>query len=106
MAQEYIDLIQNKIQQHGPYLLGGWSMGGMIAVRMAAVLEAQGETVLHVILIDAANPEEIPEFEDNEHNILSSFTFGFLARGSGITESPRDGEKAISYSEFPAGGGR
>lgn len=97
LAQEYIDLIQNEVQPHGPYLLGGWSMGGMIAVRMAALLEAQGETVLHVILIDAANPEEIPEFEDNEHNILTSLTFEFLARGLGVAVRP-EMKRAISES--------
>ncbi|OBT64536.1 hypothetical protein VE03_05292 [Pseudogymnoascus sp. 23342-1-I1] len=81
LAQEYVNLIQREVQPHGPYLLGGWSMGGMIAIRMAALLESKGERVLHVILIDSANPQKIPGFVRNEHNILTSLTFKFLSRG-------------------------
>lgn len=80
LAQEYINLIQREVQPHGPYLLGGWSMGGMIAIRMAALLESKGERVLQVILIDSANPQKIPGFVRNEHNILTSLTFKSLSR--------------------------
>ncbi|MGZ3460361.1 MAG: thioesterase domain-containing protein, partial [Archangium sp.] len=37
----------------GPYLLGGWSMGGSIAVEMARQLQAQGERVELLALIDS-----------------------------------------------------
>jgi thioesterase domain-containing protein len=41
-----------KEQAQGPYLLGGYSMGGALALEMAAQLEAVGEPVEAVVLID------------------------------------------------------
>ncbi|MCJ1377500.1 hypothetical protein MMC17_000595 [Xylographa soralifera] len=81
LAREYIALIKREIQFEGPYLLGGWSMGGMVAMKVAAILEAQGEEVLHVLLIDSANPETIPPFVNAvENDILTSLTYNNIAR--------------------------
>ncbi|KAG9238214.1 Alpha/Beta hydrolase protein [Amylocarpus encephaloides] len=82
LAAEYVNLIRREVQPKGPYLLGGWSMGGMIAMRMAALLESQGEKVLQVVLVDSSNPETIPPFATkNEHEILTSLTFSHVSRG-------------------------
>ena len=40
------------MQATGPYLLGGFSGGGVVAYEMARQLLAAGETVLQVILLD------------------------------------------------------
>jgi pimeloyl-ACP methyl ester carboxylesterase len=89
LANEYVNLIRREVQPHGPYLLGGWSMGGMLAERCAAILETQGEKVLHVILIDSSNPATIPPFANaNEHNILTSLTFSHLSKGLGMSSAP------------------
>lgn len=89
LAAEYVSLIRREVQPHGPYLLGGWSMGGMISMRMAALLESQGEKVLHVVLIDSANPDNIPPFADtNEHTILTSLTFSHVSQGLGMPSTP------------------
>jgi amino acid adenylation domain-containing protein len=53
MATRYIHELC-KVQPHGPYLLGGWSMGGIIAFEMALQLESRGEKVLLVAMLDAA----------------------------------------------------
>ena len=52
MAALYIEAIRS-VQPRGPYLLGGWSMGGSIAVEMARQLQAQGEQVELLALIDS-----------------------------------------------------
>jgi amino acid adenylation domain-containing protein len=39
---------------HGPYLLAGWSMGGIVAFEMARQLEARGHDVELLALIDVA----------------------------------------------------
>jgi amino acid adenylation domain-containing protein len=52
MAADYMAAIR-KIQPHGPYRLSGWSMGGVIAFEMARQIEAMGETVSLLALIDA-----------------------------------------------------
>ncbi len=41
------------LQPAGPYRLGGWSMGGLLAYELAKLLEQQGETVELLVLLDA-----------------------------------------------------
>jgi thioesterase domain-containing protein len=41
-----------EVQPHGPYHLGGLSFGGMVAFEMTRQLEAQGETVAVLALLD------------------------------------------------------
>jgi thioesterase domain-containing protein len=55
MARVYIKEIQT-IQASGPYYLGGWSMGGVIAFEMAQQLSSQGQTVALLSLIDSYSP--------------------------------------------------
>jgi amino acid adenylation domain-containing protein len=55
MATHYLHCVR-AVQPAGPYSLGGWSMGGMVAFEMARQLESQGEAVDQVVLIDAAAP--------------------------------------------------
>ena len=52
MAAYYIEAVRS-IQSDGPYLLGGWSMGGVVAYEMAQQLEAQGQQVALLALMDA-----------------------------------------------------
>jgi thioesterase domain-containing protein len=52
MAAHYLEVIR-EIQPHGPYLLSGYSMGGYAAIEMARRLEAAGERVPFVGLIDS-----------------------------------------------------
>jgi amino acid adenylation domain-containing protein len=51
LAEKYIGLLQ-RATPWGPYVLGGWSYGGLIAFEMAIMLERQGETVDHLYLLD------------------------------------------------------
>jgi thioesterase domain-containing protein len=55
MASRYIDEIQ-RVRPHGPYLLSGWSFGGLVAFEMAQQLRAAGEDVPLLILFDASLP--------------------------------------------------
>jgi thioesterase domain-containing protein/acyl carrier protein len=40
------------VQPRGPYLLGGWSMGGTVAFEVARQLQALGEATSRLVLID------------------------------------------------------
>ena len=51
MAQDYIAAIR-KVRPRGPYLLGGYSLGGLVALEMTRLLLAAGEAVRPVLLID------------------------------------------------------
>jgi amino acid adenylation domain-containing protein len=54
MAAAYIAALRT-VQPDGPYLLGGWSMGGVIAYEMTQQLQAQGESVDLLVLIDSTS---------------------------------------------------
>jgi aspartate racemase len=58
MATNYIREIRT-IQPQGPYFLGGYSMGGAVALEMAQQLHAQGQKVAMLALFDAHGPEWI-----------------------------------------------
>lgn len=46
----------HRVQPKGPYQLGGWSLGGVLAYEMARQLLAAGEKVTSLVLIDAYAP--------------------------------------------------
>src|SRR5205823_2243155 len=51
----YVAALQ-AVQPVGPYLLGGWSFGGVVAFEMAQQLHAQGQTVALLALLDSWAP--------------------------------------------------
>ncbi|MGB7318944.1 MAG: SDR family NAD(P)-dependent oxidoreductase [Planktotalea sp.] len=55
-ARDYIVELQ-EVQPHGPYMLGGFSGGGITAYEMARQLEAAGEQVDLVVLLDTPLPK-------------------------------------------------
>ncbi|RJS25315.1 hypothetical protein DRW03_09470 [Corallococcus sp. H22C18031201] len=55
LATAYVQAIQ-EVQPHGPYTLGGWSLGGVIAYEMARQLREHGEQIARIVLIDAYAP--------------------------------------------------
>jgi thioesterase domain-containing protein len=55
MAARYVDAIRT-VQAEGPYLLGGWSMGGLIAYEMAHALRTQGQETALLALVDSFPP--------------------------------------------------
>ncbi len=55
MATRYVAEIR-KIQPSGPYLLGGFCMGGALALEMAQLLQAAGEKVALVAFLDTHAP--------------------------------------------------
>ncbi|WP_437604207.1 MupA/Atu3671 family FMN-dependent luciferase-like monooxygenase [Sorangium sp. So ce590] len=55
LASRYIDEIR-RVQRSGPYILGGYSFGGMVAFEMAHQLLERGETVSHLVLLDSYAP--------------------------------------------------
>ena len=51
IATFYIEAMKT-VQPQGPYVLAGWSLGGIIAFEMVKQLEANGEAVEHLIVLD------------------------------------------------------
>lgn len=50
-ARRYARTIR-EVQPHGPYLLGGHSLGGVHALKVAQLLEAEGEEVALLVIFD------------------------------------------------------
>ena len=86
MAAHYIEALRT-VQPAGPYLLGGWSMGGVVALEMAQQFHAQGERVALLVLLDTRIPaadEDLAD-EDFEARLLIDFVRYF-----GLSLDPRD----------------
>ncbi|HYO13168.1 MAG TPA: alpha/beta fold hydrolase, partial [Thermoanaerobaculia bacterium] len=52
MAEDYLRLLR-EVRPEGPWALGGWSFGGLVAFEMARRLESQGEEVSLLALLDS-----------------------------------------------------
>lgn len=59
MARDYLKEIRT-VQPHGPYLLGGFSGGGIAAYEIARQLLAEGEQVSHLVMLDTPLPRHKP----------------------------------------------
>jgi thioesterase domain-containing protein/acyl carrier protein len=57
-AAIYLAAVRTK-QAHGPYLLGGWSGGGVFAFEVARQLLQIGEKVIGLIIIDIPAPQHV-----------------------------------------------
>ncbi|WP_051947808.1 type I polyketide synthase [Streptomyces scabiei] len=55
LATHHIEAIRH-VRPHGPYVLGGWSIGAMVAHEMARRLQAAGEQVELLLLVDGLLP--------------------------------------------------
>ncbi len=55
LATHHVTAIR-RVQEHGPYLLGGYCFGALVAFEMAQQLHALGETVPLLILLDPDLP--------------------------------------------------
>jgi thioesterase domain-containing protein len=90
LAHYYVNLIRT-IQPVGPYLLGGWSFGGIVAFEMAQQFQAEGQSVALLALLDShmAKDDQGPEID--EATLLAA-----LAQELGLTlgTSPDNADRA------------
>lgn len=52
MVADHLRIVR-EVQPTGPYYLGGWSMGGIVAFEMAHLLESNDEEVAFLAIVDA-----------------------------------------------------
>jgi amino acid adenylation domain-containing protein len=91
MADRYVGALQ-RVQPKGPYFLGGWSLGGVVAFEVARQLQDSGERVALLALIDTRAPvptentsSGADDFRENE-----TITLGTLAARAGLDLSIPD----------------
>jgi amino acid adenylation domain-containing protein len=75
MAAEYVAAIRS-VQPQGPYHLGGWSMGGVIAYEVAQQLRQQGQTIGLLALLDTTIPYNAANAPYAEDEVLSAREYG------------------------------
>ncbi|HEU5380640.1 MAG TPA: alpha/beta fold hydrolase, partial [Ktedonobacteraceae bacterium] len=71
LARFYIEKLRD-IQQHGPYLLGGWSFGGLVAFEMAQQLTRNGERVV-LAMFDTSFPSQKRDKSEDELSLVFRF---------------------------------
>ena len=91
MAANYIQSLQ-EIQPKGPYYLGGWSMGGVVAWEMAQQLQKAEQEVALVALIDSYAPSTMSELSSTDEASLANSLAADLAGLFG-TELPITSEE-------------
>ncbi|MGB8859353.1 MAG: SDR family oxidoreductase, partial [Ilumatobacteraceae bacterium] len=84
MAEAYVEEIR-QVQPHGPYMLGGFSGGGITALEMAQRLQEAGEVVSLLVMLDTPAPS-IKEALSTRDRIaiqlqdLARYRFGYAGR--------------------------
>ncbi|WP_416875596.1 non-ribosomal peptide synthase/polyketide synthase [Kitasatospora sp. SC0581] len=92
MAADYADQIQ-KIQPEGPYLLLGWSAGGLIAHALACELQSRGERTALLAILDAYPVKEV-RFEVAPVPTVRDVLVGVLD-----VDPDELGDREITYAE-------
>jgi thioesterase domain-containing protein/acyl carrier protein len=77
MAAHYIEALRS-IDPAGPYLLGGSSMGGMVAFEMAQQLRSQGQEVGTLVLVDTPGPSQMPARPADQAELFHLLYRGWL----------------------------
>ncbi|MDB9371280.1 thioesterase domain-containing protein [Nodularia spumigena CS-586/05] len=82
IADSYIEAMRT-IQSEGPYLLGGWSMGGIVALEMAIQLHRKEQQIAQLIVIDSALPNYIDKrYQSQFDDVLMLKYFALFLGGS------------------------
>lgn len=106
MAHSHVEAIKT-VQPHGPYRLIGYSLGGLVALEMARLLAARGQSIALLVMIDSypcTNPpgvwERVRQLATQLEYRISD-VFRPLLRGSASVTLVRAGERS-RFSEFLA----
>lgn len=77
LAKRYVQYI-SQVNATGPYILGGWSFGAVVAYEMAVLLRAQGKQVEQVFLLDPIINHSESEKALTRQLLDTSFFQGYL----------------------------
>jgi len=103
MAADYLAAIRD-VQPQGPYLLGGWSMGGLVAYEMARRLEADGESVALLALFDSQLAGDEPDVATFQNDLERQFGISLNASDFSVEEFRQlEVDKQIEYIAAQAG---
>lgn len=104
MASYYIDVIRS-VQPEGPYDLGGYSLGGAIAYEVTRQLQAAGQTVNSIVMLDTIYVKrDGPVIEDKDllwkNNILLTINMMLLTISGGDANArPQDRHSGLIHRD-------
>jgi thioesterase domain-containing protein len=115
LASLYVDAVRS-VRPHGPYLLGGWSMGGPVAFEMAQQLRGRGQPVALLAVLDSHAPGDGAGAIPTDDETLLGMFAGNLGRRHGVEledlrghtfdeKLSRLGRLAAETGALPAGSG-
>ncbi|MGW6504520.1 amino acid adenylation domain-containing protein [Nonomuraea angiospora] len=97
LAADYLDEIR-RVRPSGPYYLLGWSFGGMVAFELATRLQALGEQVALLALLDSY-PQHTNGQAPDERAVLAK-----IARDFGYPDlAPADREELLTVARQAGG---
>ncbi|HEX8556986.1 MAG TPA: amino acid adenylation domain-containing protein [Pyrinomonadaceae bacterium] len=113
LAARYVEALQS-VQPRGPYLLGGWSMGGLAAFEVAQQLRRRGQHVALLALFDSPAPGAFGEAAEPDDEDLFRMFAGNLGRRFGVEFDDLGGRtlderldglrrRAVELNALPAG---
>ncbi|MET0648736.1 MAG: alpha/beta fold hydrolase, partial [Pyrinomonadaceae bacterium] len=113
LAALYVEAVRS-VQPRGPYLLGGWSMGGPVAFEMAQQLRKQGHSVALLAVLDSHAPGAAAGAIPTDDETLLGMFAGNLGRRHGVEledlrghtfdeKLSRLGQLAVEINVLPAG---
>ncbi|HYN85680.1 MAG TPA: amino acid adenylation domain-containing protein [Pyrinomonadaceae bacterium] len=85
IAAHYVAAVR-EAQPAGPYYLGGWSFGGLVAFEMAQQLKRAGESVGLLVLVDAIAPAFRGQVIDSDAATLLTVLANQLTRSTMTAE--------------------
>jgi thioesterase domain-containing protein/acyl carrier protein len=68
IAEQFVQSIRER-RPEGPYMLGGWCAHGLLAFEIARQLQAQGQDVAEVLLLETVNPVRMKQYSGWKRSI-------------------------------------
>ncbi len=89
IAAKYVEAVRT-VQPEGPYFLGGWSTGGVVAFEMARQLRARRAEVALVALLDSAPPGHTYQVKNNKGALLAAFAVNLGISANLLSAAPEE----------------
>jgi amino acid adenylation domain-containing protein len=90
LAKLYVSYLK-ELRPTGPYLLGGWSFGGLVAYEMARILTEAGDEEIALFLIDPSILTSDEEIAINRKLINSPYYGNYLRKDPWFEKYRKDG---------------
>ncbi|WP_433323793.1 SDR family NAD(P)-dependent oxidoreductase [Spirillospora sp. CA-294931] len=100
LARSYAEAIRRR--SAGPYLLGGWSMGGSLGQEVARLLTERGESVRLLLMVDSNDPTHITAIQAPTPEAAEAEAARRLL-GEDAVPGPRDREKVAVFARHLRG---